>query len=125
MVRGLNGRHGWLMARAALFALAVPPPAAAQSPGLVRGEVKAAPGKPVEGAKVLIDAEATNRHFETKSDKKGQFQQIGLPPGNYRVTAEKEKQASTPVPVRVSINGGAPITLVLGAAAGGGMSPEA
>ena len=51
MVRGLNGRHGWLMACAALFALAVATPAAAQSTGLVRGEVKDATGKPVEGAK--------------------------------------------------------------------------
>ncbi|MBW8861366.1 MAG: tetratricopeptide repeat protein [Acidobacteria bacterium] len=91
----------------------------------MRGEVKDATGKPVEGAKVMIDAEATNRHFETKSDKKGQFQQIGLPPGNYRVSAEKDKAVAAPVPVNVRISGGAPIVLVIGAAAGGGLSPEA
>jgi tetratricopeptide (TPR) repeat protein len=124
MVRGLNGRHGWVMACAALFALALTTPAAAQSTGLVRGEVKDASGKPVEGAKVTIDAEATNRHFETKSDKKGQFQQIGLPPGNYRLTAEKDKVTSPVVPVNVRISGAAPVVLVLGAG-GGGVSPEA
>ena len=124
MIRGLNGRHGWGMACAALFALALATPAAAQSTGLVRGEVKDATGKPVEGAVVKIDAEATNRHFETKSDKKGQFQQIGLPPGNYRVSAEKDKAVAAPVPVNVRIAGGAPVVLVIGAG-GGGMSPEA
>src|SRR4051812_19736644 len=124
MVRGLNGRHGWLVACAALFALALAMPLWAQSTGLVRGEVKDATGKPVEGAKVSIDAEATNRHFETKTDKKGQFQQIGLPPGNYKVSAEKDKLASAPIPARVSISGGAPITIVLGAGAAGGASPE-
>ena len=56
MVRGLNGRHGWVLACAALFALALAGPATAQSTGLVRGEVKDASGKPVEGAKVMIDA---------------------------------------------------------------------
>ncbi len=124
MVRGLNGRHPWLVACAALFALSLAIPAAAQSTGLIRGEVKDAAGKPVEGAKVTIDAEATNRHFETKTDKKGQFQQIGLPPGNYRVSAEKEKMSAPPVPVNVRISGSAPVTLVLGAGGGAG-SPEA
>jgi Flp pilus assembly protein TadD len=111
------------VACAALFALAVSTPASAQSTGLVRGEVKDATGKPVEGAKVMIDAEATNRHFETKTDKKGQFQQIGLPPGNYRLSAEKDKMTSPPMPVRVSINNAAPVTIVIGAGAGGA-SPE-
>src|SRR4029077_19710596 len=90
MIRGLNGRHPWLVAYAALFALALTMPAAAQSTGMIRGVVKDRAGKPVEGAKVSIDAEANNRHFDTKSDKKGEFVQIGLPPGTYKVTAEKE-----------------------------------
>jgi len=125
MIRGLNGRHGWLVGCAALIALALAMPAAAQSTGLVRGEVKDTAGKPVEGAKVNIDAEATNRHFETKTDKKGAFQQIGLPPGNYRISAEKDKMTSPAMPVRVSINSASPLTIVIGAAGGGGASPEA
>ena len=124
MVRGLNGRHPWLVACAALFALALALPAAAQSTGMVRGVVKDSTGKPVEGAKISIDADANNRHFETKSDKKGEFVQIGLPPGSYKVSAEKDKDKAAPIPVSVRIGGGAPLTLVLGAAAGG-MSPEA
>jgi tetratricopeptide (TPR) repeat protein len=122
MVRPLNGRHLWLMACAALVAMAMTLPAAAQSTGMVRGVVKDAAGKPVEGAKVVVEAEGNNRRFETKSDKKGEFVQIGLAPGQYKVTAEKDKVVSAPSPVNVRISGGAPLTLVLGA--GGGASPE-
>src|ERR1051326_3502070 len=123
MVRGLNGRHPWLVACAALFALSLTLPAAAQSTGMVRGSVKDPTGKPVEGAKISIDAEANNRHFETKSDKKGEFVQIGLPPGQYKVSAEKDKVVAAPIPVQVRIGSGNPISLVLGA--GGGVTPEA
>jgi tetratricopeptide (TPR) repeat protein len=88
---------------------------------MVRGVVKDASGKPVEGAKVNIDADANNRHFDTKSDKKGEFVQIGLPPGAYKVTAEKDKQVSPPSNITVRIAASAPVTLVIGA---GGASPE-
>jgi tetratricopeptide (TPR) repeat protein len=123
MIRGLNGRHPWLVACAALFALALTLPAVAQSTGMVRGSVKDVSGKPVEGAKISIDADANNRHFETKSDKKGEFVQIGLPPGAYKVSAEKDKVTAPAVPVNVRIANASPVTLVLGA--GGGLTPEA
>ena len=123
MVRGLNGRHRYVVACAALFALSLALPAAAQSTGMVRGSVKDATGKPVEGAKISIDADANNRHFETKSDKKGEFVQIGLPPGAYKVSAEKDKLGAPPQPVQVRIGSGAPITIVIGAG-GGGATPE-
>jgi Flp pilus assembly protein TadD len=126
MVRRLNGRHAWLAACTAVFALAIALPAAAQSTGMIRGVVKDASGKPVEGAKINIDAEANNRHFDTKSDKKGEFIQIGLPPGTYKVSAEKDKLVSPPSPVRVAVNPGPPLTIVIGAGGGGGSaSPEA
>jgi hypothetical protein len=123
MVRPVNGRQLWLVACAALVALALTLPAAAQSTGMVRGVVKDAAGKTVEGAKVIVEAEGNNRRFETKSDKKGEFVQIGLAPGPYKVTAEKDKAASAPTPVNVRISPGAPLTLVIGAG-GGGASPE-
>ncbi|MCU1385882.1 MAG: hypothetical protein JWL71_4579 [Acidobacteria bacterium] len=126
MVRRFTGRLPWLVACAAVLSLALVSPAAAQSTGMIRGVVKDASGKPVEGAKVNIDADANNRHFDTKSDKKGEFLQIGLAPGPYKVTAEKDKVVSPASPVTVRIAAGNPITLVLGGgAAGGGMSPEA
>ena len=123
MVRPLNGRHLWLVACAALVAMAITLPAAAQSTGMIRGVVKDASGKTVEGAKVIIEGEGNNRRFEAKSDKKGEFVQIGLAPGPYKVTAEKDKAASQPSMVSVRIAAGAPLTLVIGA--GGGASPEA
>jgi tetratricopeptide (TPR) repeat protein len=123
MVRPVNGRQLWLVACAALVAIALTLPAAAQSTGMVRGVVKDAAGKTVEGAKVIVEAEGNNRRFETKSDKKGEFVQIGLAPGPYKVTAEKDKAASAPTPVNVRIAPGAPLTLVIGAG-GGGASPE-
>src|SRR5438270_6907377 len=111
MVRGLNGRHPWLVACAALFALSLALPAAGQSTGMVRGSVKDPTGKPVEGAKISIDADANNRHFETKSDKKGEFVQIGLPPGTYKVSAEKDKLASAPAQLSVRIANASPVKL--------------
>ena len=124
MVRPVNGRQLWLVACAALVAIALTLPAAAQSTGMVRGVVKDAAGKTVEGAKVIVEAEGNNRRFETKSDKKGEFVQIGLAPGPYKVTAEKDKLVSAPTPVSVRISPGAPLTLVIGAGGGGGASPE-
>ena len=125
MVRRLNGRLPWLVACAAVLSLTLVSAALAQSTGMVRGVVKDAAGKPVEGAKVSIDADANNRHFDTKSDKKGEFLQIGLAPGSYKVTAEKDKVVSVPSMVTVRIAAGNPITLVLGGGgAAGGVSPE-
>ena len=124
MVRRLNGRLPWLVACAAVLSLTLVSAALAQSTGMVRGVVKDAAGKPVEGAKVSIDADANNRHFDTKSDKKGEFLQIGLAPGAYKVTAEKDKVVSAPSMVTVRIAAGNPITLVLGGGAAGGVPPE-
>jgi tetratricopeptide (TPR) repeat protein len=70
-----------------LAALTVP--AAAQT-GQVRGKVTDAEGKPVEGAKVTIQQLDNNTKFEVKTKKNGEYMQIGLPPGQYKITAEKE-----------------------------------
>lgn len=122
MIRRVNGRLLGLAACAAAFALAVAVPATAQSTGMVRGVVKDAQGQPVDGATVKIEmTSGTSRHFETKSNKKGEFVQIGLPPGDYAVTAEKDKVASNQAAGRVSISRPLDVTLVLGA---GGPSKE-
>ena len=117
MVRRLNGWRPWLVVCAAVVALAMAIPAAAQSTGMVRGVVKDMQGQPVENAKVTIEAEGTNRKFETKSNKKGEFIQIGLVSGRYNVTAEKDKVVSNTAPVSVAISRPAEANLVLGAAA--------
>src|SRR5262245_5713953 len=117
MVRRVNGRQMWMAACVAIAALILPMPAAAQSTGMVRGLVKDMQGQPVENAKVVIEAEGTNRKFETKSNKKGEFIQIGLPSGRYKVTAEKDKVVSNEAGVSVSVSRPAEANLVLGAAA--------
>jgi tetratricopeptide (TPR) repeat protein len=75
---------------AAVFAAAVTlaAPALAQTGG-VRGKVTDAEGKAVEGAAVHIESKGMSRKLDVKTNKKGEFVQIGLYPGDYTVTAEK------------------------------------
>lgn len=95
-----------------LFAL----PAAAQ--GMIQGTVLDAQGQPVDGAKITIEqSDGVTRKFETKSDKKGAFIQIGLQSAGYKVTAEKDKLTAT-ANTRVSQRGPANVRLVLGGGAG-------
>jgi tetratricopeptide (TPR) repeat protein len=94
-----------------LFAL----PAAAQ--GMIQGTVLDAQGQPVDGAKITIEqSDGVTRKFETKSDKKGAFIQIGLQSAGYKVTAEKDKLTAT-ANTRVSQRGPANVRLVLGGGA--------
>ena len=125
MIRHINRQIPWLIGCVALVACALAMPAAAQSTGMVKGVVKDVKGEPVEGAKVTIEmAEGTSRKFETKSNKKGEFIQIGLPSGRYNVTAEKDKVLSNTAPVQVRINNTAEANLVLGAPNAAAMSKE-
>jgi len=63
-------------------------PALAQS--VVRGKVTDAQGKPVPDATVLFEATDANRKTQTKTDKNGEFLQVGLSSGSYKVTASKD-----------------------------------
>jgi Tfp pilus assembly protein PilF len=64
-------------------------PASAQS-GQVKGKVVDAKNQPIEGAKVTIaNVETSGRKLETKTNKKGEYIQIGLAPGHYTITVEK------------------------------------
>jgi tetratricopeptide (TPR) repeat protein len=96
MVRRLNGRPTWLSMFAVLALLAVATPVAAQA--RVQGVVKDDKGQPVEGAVVMIDKTDPGRavHFEAKTNRRGEFIQIGLPSGAYRMTAEKDNLGSAP-----------------------------
>jgi tetratricopeptide (TPR) repeat protein len=90
---------------ALVLAVGLAAPALAQSTGMVKGKVVDAKNEPVEGAKVLIEfTEGVNRKNETKTNKKGEYIQIGLFPGTYKVTASKEgvgTQAFDSVRVRI------------------------
>ena len=104
----------------AAFAL----PAAAQT-GSVRGKVSDADNKPVEGVKVTIQLVDNNTKFEVKTNKKGEFMQIGLQPGQYKISAEKEGLSASKTS-RISLDV-AEVNLTLtkgGGASAEGMSKE-
>jgi TolA-binding protein len=59
--------------------------------GQAKGKVVDAKNQPVEGATVTIEAtDGMGRKYTVKSNRRGEFVQIGLQPGQYRFTAEKD-----------------------------------
>jgi tetratricopeptide (TPR) repeat protein len=71
--------------------------------GQVKGKVVDAQNKPVEGATVSLAQTDNNTKFSLKTKKNGEYMQIGLPPGNYVITVEKDglKQVRN---VRISLD---------------------
>jgi tetratricopeptide (TPR) repeat protein len=85
--------------------------------GMVKGKVVDDKGEPVEGAKVTITANDTARKFETKSNRRGEYLQIGLSSGAYSVVAEKDKLVSATQRAQVRAGSPAEVDLVIGIAA--------
>lgn len=86
---GANVRRSLAICVMMLGLAAYAVPAAAQS-GQVRGKVVDAQGNPVEGATVSIqNTEISSRSLQTKTNKKGEYIQIGLQPGRYKITVTK------------------------------------
>jgi tetratricopeptide (TPR) repeat protein len=100
-------------------------PALAQS--VVRGKVVDAQGKPVPDAVILFEAQGVNRKTQTKTDRNGDFLQVGLGSGEYKITASKEGVGSQTLPGRVSQGQNPPInfTLTPAAPAGTGLGASA
>ena len=120
MIAKRLGRLGTCL-MAAVVLLALSTPASAQT-GMLKGKVTDKDGKPVEGAKVTISAKAVKNSRDVKSNKKGEWIQIGLFPGEYTVTAEKDEMKAV-TDARVSMGDNPEVTLVL--APPGAGSPEA
>jgi len=98
-------------------------PATAQT-GSVRGKVTDADNKPVDGAKVTIQQTDNNTKFEVKTKKNGEFMQIGLQPGTYKITAEKDGLSASKTN-RISLDTAeVNLTLTKGGAATADMSKE-
>jgi tetratricopeptide (TPR) repeat protein len=103
MVRNRLGRYATGLLAAALM-LACATGAAAQT-GMVKGKVTDAQGNPVEGAKVTITQKGSKSGRELKTNKKGEFVQLGVFPGDYTIAAEKDDgKASIDMPVSMGEN---------------------
>jgi tetratricopeptide (TPR) repeat protein len=109
---------------AALLALLLPSTVLAQT-GIVKGRVVDAEGKPLQGVVVTIEfLDGINRKNESKTDRRGEFIQIGLPSGNYKVTATHEKLGSQSFNTRVRVGQTAEVNFALAPGAGTGDNPK-
>lgn len=98
-----------------VIALALAAPAFAQT-GLVKGKVIGPDGKPVQDAVVTIEAtDGVSRKLTTKSDRRGEFVQLGLQSGGYRISATADKLGSGAGEVRVRVGQTAEVTITLAA----------
>ncbi len=78
-------------------------PAQAQT-GTARGKVLDAQGQPIADAKVLIEFQGgITRKFETKTNKKGEYMQVGMQPGPYRLTASKDAYQPAIIDYRIML----------------------
>ena len=90
--------------------------ASAFAQSVVRGKVQDSQGKPVDGATILFEAEGTNRKMQTKTDNKGEFLQVGLQSGAYKVTASKDGVGTATSQANVRQGPNNPMSLTLMAA---------
>ena len=71
-----------------LWALAAFAPAFAQQTGGLTGKVTDDKGNLLAGYPIQIDRQDVKGHYETKTNKKGEYIYIGLPSGEYKVTLQ-------------------------------------
>jgi tetratricopeptide (TPR) repeat protein len=96
--------------------------AAALAQSIVRGKVTDAQGKPVDGATISFEAQQANRKLQTKTDKNGEFLQVGLSSGAYKVTASKDGVGSQTLDANVRQGQGQNPLMTFVLAAGGNLS---
>ncbi len=110
-----SGRRLLMVLLAVLAAAIIASPVFAQTTGMVKGKVFDEKGQPIQGAKITIQSAdpGVNRNFVVQSDKKGEFAQVGIPPGQYKVMAEKERVGAQSFDVRVRLGEPAEVKFVL------------
>ncbi len=76
---------------AAVLSLVVASDVSAQSGSIVRGRIVDPAGQPIDGAVVLLQyLGSVPRALTITSNEKGEYIQVGLSPGSYRITFQKE-----------------------------------
>jgi len=122
MISLTPGRRLIVLTTVALAVILFAAPAYAQT-GMVKGKVLDGAKNPLDKAKIVIEfKDGINRKYEVKTNKKGEFIQIGLAPGNYKVTASFEGLGEQSFDARVRLGDSAEVNFLLGG--GGGMSKE-
>jgi tetratricopeptide (TPR) repeat protein len=102
---------------------------------LVRGKVVDSTGKPVQDAVVEFVAQFVSLTRSAKTDSKGEFLMVGLPSGQYKVTASKEGVGTNTVtgmvtqgqnpPLNMTLRPEAPAGSTVAPAGGGGSAADA
>ena len=110
----------------ALAALLISASMATAQTGGVRGKILDEKRQPIEAVAVKMEFQGgMNLAFDTKTNKKGEFMQIGLRPGNWKFTYMKEGFQPFAAPMRISLGEATvlPDTTLLPAKPGAG-TPE-
>ncbi len=115
MLSVFSCRRLLMLVTAVALAALIASPAFAQTTGMVKGKVLDEKRQPVEGAKVTITSkdQGVNRSFTVTTKKNGDFAQVGIPPGQYSVTAEKEKLGAQSFDVRVRLGDPTEVNFIL------------
>ena len=122
-MRSTRCRLGLLASSAFVLALvAVPTPTTAQT-GQIKGKVVDAKKEPIDGATITIEMiEGMNRKYQTKTNRRGEYVQVGLQTGMYRITASKDDMSqSFEERIRLGDN---QVNFTLTPGAKAGVSPE-
>jgi tetratricopeptide (TPR) repeat protein len=94
----------FLAAGGLLLALALLGPEASAQTGTARGKVMDDKGQPLPDAVVNLEFQGgVTRKYETKTNKKGEFTQVGMYPGMYRITVNKEGFQGTYTDYKISL----------------------
>ena len=103
----------------ALLVTCIAATALAQQP-VFRGKVVDGTGKPVPDALLEFAAQFQSLTRQAKTDSKGEFLIVGLPSGDFQITAKKEGVGEDVIKTRVTQGQNMPVTLTLRAAAPAG-----
>ena len=99
-----------LTAAAVVCGLWLLAPAAQAQTGTARGKVLDAKGQPLQDAVVVMEfMGGITRKFEVKTNKKGEWMQVGMQPGPYKFTASKEGFQPSFIEARVSLGDPTPV----------------